>query len=176
MYQNKGLVVMKTLFNLQHKIQGWCDAPLTKLGIEQAKITGKYFKEQNIIFNHSYSSTFKGACDTLDIDHKKFYTRIKELKELNFRVFEAKDDFFKQLSGESELKLRERMFKTLTEIMDKENHETVLAVSYGESKQCSKVKRIEKFYNCCILKLEYENAIFNFSKINEQEIRCLVFK
>ena len=35
----------QTLFNLQHKIQGWCDAPLTQLGIEQAKIAGKYFKE-----------------------------------------------------------------------------------------------------------------------------------
>ena len=23
----------QTLFNLQHKIQGWCDAPLTPLGI-----------------------------------------------------------------------------------------------------------------------------------------------
>ena len=27
----------KTLFNLQHKIQGFCDSPLTSLGIKQAK-------------------------------------------------------------------------------------------------------------------------------------------
>ena len=28
----------QTLFNLQHKIQGWCDSPLTELGIKQAKV------------------------------------------------------------------------------------------------------------------------------------------
>ena len=28
----------QTLFNLQHKIQGWCDSPLTELGIKQAKL------------------------------------------------------------------------------------------------------------------------------------------
>ncbi len=34
----------QTLFNLQHKIQGWCDSPLTELGIKQAKVAGKWFK------------------------------------------------------------------------------------------------------------------------------------
>lgn len=28
----------QTLFNLQHKIQGWCDAPLTEIGIKQAEV------------------------------------------------------------------------------------------------------------------------------------------
>ena len=31
----------QTLFNLQHKIQGWCDSPLTELGIKQAKVAEK---------------------------------------------------------------------------------------------------------------------------------------
>ena len=35
----------QTLFNLQHKIQGWCDSPLTELGIKQAKVAGKWFKD-----------------------------------------------------------------------------------------------------------------------------------
>lgn len=34
----------QTLFNLEHKIQGWCDSPLTELGINQAKIAGRYFE------------------------------------------------------------------------------------------------------------------------------------
>ena len=38
----------QTLFNVQHKIQGWCDAPLTELGIKQAKIAGEYFKNNHI--------------------------------------------------------------------------------------------------------------------------------
>lgn len=38
----------QTLFNLEHKIQGWCDSPLTELGINQAKIAGRYFTDNKI--------------------------------------------------------------------------------------------------------------------------------
>lgn len=34
----------QTLFNLQHKIQGWCDAPLTPLGIKQAEVADNISK------------------------------------------------------------------------------------------------------------------------------------
>lgn len=34
----------QTLFNQRKKIQGFCDAPLTELGVKQAKIAGSYFK------------------------------------------------------------------------------------------------------------------------------------
>ena len=30
----------QTLFNLRHKVQGWCDAPLTDFGVYQAKVAG----------------------------------------------------------------------------------------------------------------------------------------
>jgi probable phosphoglycerate mutase len=56
----------QTLFNLRRKVQGWCDSPLTELGINQAKIAGQYFKDNNIIFEHAYSSTSERACDTLE--------------------------------------------------------------------------------------------------------------
>ena len=39
----------QTLFNVRRKVQGWCDSPLTELGIKQAEIAAKYFKEHNII-------------------------------------------------------------------------------------------------------------------------------
>ena len=45
----------QTLFNLQHKIQGWCDSPLTELGIKQAKVAEKWFKDHDITFDHAYS-------------------------------------------------------------------------------------------------------------------------
>ena len=38
----------QTLFNLRHKVQGWCDAPLTDFGIYQAKVAGQYFKDASI--------------------------------------------------------------------------------------------------------------------------------
>ena len=108
----------QTLFNLQHKIQGWCDAPLTPLGIKQAQIASQYFKDNQIVFDHAYSSTSERACDTLEIvtDSQMPYTRLKGLKEWNFGAFEGKDeclnpklpygDFFKQYGGEGEMELR----------------------------------------------------------------------
>ena len=57
----------QTLFNVRRKIQGWCDAPLTELGIKQAEIASEYFKNNNITFDHAYSSTSERACDTLEI-------------------------------------------------------------------------------------------------------------
>ena len=39
----------QTLFNLRRKVQGWCDAPLTNLGVKQAIIAGEYFKSNNIL-------------------------------------------------------------------------------------------------------------------------------
>ena len=47
----------QTLFNLEHKIQGWCDSPLTELGIAQAKIAGRYFTDNKIKLDHCYAST-----------------------------------------------------------------------------------------------------------------------
>lgn len=183
----------QTLFNLQHKIQGWCDAPLTELGIKQAQIAGQYFKDNHIFFDHAYSSTSERACDTLEYvtDNKISYTRVKGLKEWNFGVYEGKDeclnpklpygDFFKSFGGEGEMELRERISQTLTDIMNKEDHEIVLAVSHGAAcaqfyktwEQYAKVLKNERFYNCCILKYEYENGIFTLVDIHNHDFTSL---
>ncbi len=183
----------QTLFNVQHKIQGWCDAPLTQLGIQQAKIAGQYFKDNHITFDHAYSSTSERACDTLEYvtDFQMPYTRVKGLKEWNFGVYEGKDeclnpklpygDFFKQFGGEGEMELRERMSNTLTEIMEKEGHESVLAVSHGAAcaqfyrawEKYAKVLKTERFYNCCILKFEYENGVFTLVEIHNHDFTSL---
>ena len=178
----------QTLFNLQHKIQGWCDAPLTQLGIKQAKIASEYFKDNQITFDHAYSSTSERACDTLEIVTKMPYTRVKGLKEWNFGAFEGKDeclnpklpygDFFKQFGGDSEMELRERMVKTLTDIMNQDDHKVVLAVSHGAAcaqfyrafEQYAKVIKKERFYNCCILKFEYENGIFTLVELYNKNV------
>ena len=180
----------QTLFNLQHKIQGWCDAPLTPLGIKQARIAGEYFKDNKIQFDHAYSSTAERACDTLEIvtDYQMPYTRVKGLKEWNFGVFEGKDeclnpplpygDFFKAYGGEGEMEVRERMSKTLTGIMNQEDHQIVLAVSHGGVcaqfyrawEKYAKVEKKERFYNCCILKYEYEDGIFTLVDIINKNV------
>lgn len=82
----------QTLFNVQQRIQGWCDSPLTELGIQQAKKAGQYFKEHQIHFDHAYSSTSERCCDTLELVTDMPYTRLKGLKE----------NFYGELEAESE--------------------------------------------------------------------------
>lgn len=175
----------QTLFNIRRKIQGWCDAPLTELGIKQAQIAGKYFVENHIEFDFAYSSTSERACDTLELvtGGRVPYTRVKGLKEWNFGIFEGESedlnpplpygDFFKTFGGEGELEVRQRMADTLSEIMERENHTMVLAVSHGAScrsfmRYWEKNQRVEvkgRLENCCILKFEYEKDAFSLVDI-----------
>lgn len=168
----------QTLFNQRKKIQGFCDAPLTDLGIKQAKIAGSYFKENNITFDQAYSSTSERACDTLELITDKSYQRLKGLKEWNFGTFEGESedlnpplpygDFFAEYGGEREVDFRDRLVTTMERIMSQDNHDTVLAVSHrldlcsicqilGKNKQNWQSNRTEKLR---ILKFEYENGRF----------------
>ena len=173
----------QTLFNVEHKIQGWCDSPLTEQGIKQAEIAARYFDDNKITFDHCYASTSERACDTLEIvtHHKYPYTRVKGLKEWNFGRFEAMDeflnpsaprgygDFFVQYGGESQQQVQDRMVKTLTEIMEKEDHHDVLALSHGGAcfffvrafDDYNAVIDYSRVGNCTIFKLVYEDDIFS---------------
>ncbi len=177
----------QTLFNQLHKIQGWCDSPLTEEGIAQGKRAGAYFKEAGIVFDHAYSSTAERASDTLELVCDLPYTRLKGLKEFNFGRFEGEreglnpplpyNDFFVYYGGESETEVRQRMSKTLEEIMEHEDHQVVLAVSHGGScrqfmrvwEHNAKVKLQTKLYNCAIMKFSYENHQFTLEEIINRE-------
>lgn len=37
------------------------------IGENQARIAGKYFIKNNIVFDHAYASTSERACDTLEL-------------------------------------------------------------------------------------------------------------
>lgn len=172
----------QTLFNQRRKIQGSCDSPLTELGIEQAKKASEYFKNINI--THAYSSTSERCCDTLEIvtEGKIPYIRLKGLKEMNFGLFEGESEdlnpktpngyatFFKQFGGETQDEVKIRLKETCIDIMEKEGHDTVLAVSHGgacyhflrnwhdEEFVANELKK--GFPNCSIFKYEYENKTF----------------
>ena len=177
----------QTLFNLRRKIQGACDSPLTERGIEQAKMAGDYLKD--VSFDHFYSSTAERACDTLEfaIGEGVTYLRLKGLKEMNFGTFEGESEdlnpktpggyatFFVPYGGESQ-EVKKRMKKTCTEIMEKDDHHTVLAVSHGGA--CfhfmrnwvseEKVQQIMSeggFPNCTICKYEYEDQVFKLIEV-----------
>lgn len=176
----------QTLFNVQHKNQGWCDSPLTALGKEQAEIAKKYFKDNKVKFDAAYCSTSERAVDTLELITDMPYTRLKGLKEWNFGAYEAKDsflnppspfgDFFKNYGGEGQTEFVDRIVSTMTNIMEKETG-TVLVVSHGAA--CARFTHYFDDYNeviahkglknCAIFKYEYEKGIFRLLDLIEYD-------
>ena len=174
----------QTLFNKRHRIQGWCDAPLTDLGVYQAQVAGQYFKNAGVVFDAAYSSTSERACDTLEIvTGRTDYTRLKGVKEWNFGFFEAQterlqpkfragavsfEDLYVPYGGEDVTQVGERMLTTLTEVMKKtptvEN--PTLVVSHGGAMWAFYLKvgyfpdPNIYFSNCAICHYQYENDQF----------------
>ncbi|MEG0328113.1 MAG: histidine phosphatase family protein [Erysipelothrix sp.] len=182
----------QTLFNKQSKIQGYCDSPLTQLGIEQAKIAGSYFKRNNIKIDAAYSSTSERASDTLELVMSIPYTRVKNLKEWNFGDLEAEGEhlnpplpygnFFTQFGGESELDVRNRLNQVMINIAENDPSNSILVVSHGGSmaqflrnwEENSPVKRTGKIQNCSIFKFEYEHEKFSLVEIIEHDFSTLL--
>lgn len=181
----------QTLFNSLGKIQGFCDSPLTELGIEQAQIAGKYFKDHGISFDKAVSSSQERACDTLENVVDMPYKRLKGIKEWNFGLFEGESERlnpkpkagytteFVPYGGESHEDVTKRMVQTLTQEME-EVENTLLAVSHGGA--CLRFLMawydcwngdFPYFSNCCIQKLKYEDGQFTLLKsidpINNKE-------
>lgn len=175
----------QTYFNLWHKIQGWCDSPLTAAGINQAKAARIYFLNNHIHFDTAYCSTSERASDTLELvtDHQLSYTRLKGLREWGFGSFEAQDerlnppipyqDFFSQYGGESQSELTQRITATITEIAEKNPNKTVLIVSHaGAIVNFLRSINIDlhklthtRFSNCGIVELNFQNSSFSFVQL-----------
>ena len=177
----------ETLFNQRRKIQGWCDSPLTENGIKQAQAAKNYLKD--IPFDHYYSSTAERCCDKLEIvtDFKVPYVRVKQLKERYFGIFEGEsedlnplisddfgyDDLFPHYGGEYTSEVRDRMNQALSNIMEKEDHETVLVVSHGGAclsflsgiMDTSIIRKSGGMKNCSILHFTYDNHQFHYVDI-----------
>lgn len=177
----------QTLFNLRGKIQGACDSPLTDEGIKQAEIVRDYFINHEINFDFAYSSTQERAVDTAEIVCSyKNVAHLKGIKEWNFGLFEGESeqlnpkikegetsygDFFVDYGGESSEQVQKRMNSTLIEVMENENHNTILCVSHGGAMyrfiqkwvSQERIKNI-KFTNCCILKFDYSDGEFEFKE------------
>lgn len=177
----------ETLFNRQHKIQGWCDSPLTENGKAQAKKAGEYLK--NIPLDHAYCSTSERCVDTLKLACDLPYTCTKGLKEQFYGELEGESErlnkhltpkdcetFYLQFGGESSNTVKDRMMATLTEIMEKEDHHNVLAVSHGGA--CfnflravqDPMEELKKgFGNCCIFVYTYDNHQFKLKEVIRQK-------
>lgn len=179
----------ETLFNLQGKTQGWCDSPLTTRGMEQARLTGEEFARRGLRFDHAYSSTSERCTDTLELTCSAAFGRVlpyerrKNLRELNFGEYEAKDQFLEahdngfdtfyvQFGGESRSEASQRMEDELVAIMERPDHESVLVCSHGgvainfymRWRAHAKVPPTT-FSNCMTYVYEYENGIFSCTEM-----------
>ena len=139
----------ETVFNVQERIQGWVDSPLTEHGIEQARAAGRSLAEHGVVFDHAYCSTAERASDTLELVLEAMgqplpYERMKALREHYHGKLEAEserlnrdvamdemDAFYRYFGGETLGETRDRVVPALLDIMERPEHENVLVVSHA---------------------------------------------
>ena len=172
----------ETVFNRKGRIQGWCDSPLTDLGVSQAKQLGKELK--NIPFDVCFCSTSERAIDTANYILEGRNIKIissKKLKEQSFGDFEAeksvnifKDgvifpDGYRFCGGENHSDVIERVMNELKKIASEYQNANVLVVCHG-----SAIKHIVNYLspgfvmekpttatlvpNCSITQIDYDNG------------------
>ena len=178
----------QTLFNLQKRIQGACDSPLTDLGVQQAQAARDYFRDRGVHFDAAFASTQERACDTLEIviGSDQAYQRLKGLKEWNFGLFEGQaeflnpkhqpgqqtyGDYFVEYEGESDIEVGRRMLETVTRTLDQTEGDNVLMVSHGGAMwvfylALDLVKDpIPRMPNCGIYEFTYNEGQFDIVQI-----------
>lgn len=172
----------ETVLNRKGRIQGWCDSPLTDLGVSQAKQLCKEL--ENIPFDVCFCSTSERAIDTANYILEGRNVKVipsKNLKEQSFGDFEAEKsvDIFKDgvrfpdgyrfCGGENHSDVIERVFNALKKIASEYPNANVLVVCHG-----SAIKHIVNYLcpgfvneqpttaalvpNCSITRIDYDNG------------------
>lgn len=157
---------VETEFNVQNRIQGRCDSPITEKGLRQACKVKEFFENNDYCFDHTYSSVSDRAYNSLKliVGNKYPYSKVNGLQEWDFGSFEGKDcllqpkfpfgDFYKQYGGETQKELTERVVNTLFYLIKMEENKDILVVSH---------------YCVCALFYEYwreTSLISDFKRIN----------
>lgn len=186
----------KTYFNELDLTQGWCDSPLSEIGMSQAKALAQKIKD--IAIDEAYSSTSERAYDTLEIALNNPFMTIKRdrrLKELNFGYFEGqpnalkgkmvKEDFrnietscdYRKFHGEKLADVVERHLDFLQEVVSDEDR-TIAIGGHGLSltalthhlceEQLQKEFPDFRFLgNACAVYMEYKNHQYSVLNIIE---------
>ena len=194
----------ETLFNAQHKSQGWCDSPITPRGVEQCKRAGEELARRGIEFDHFYSSTSERCCDTMELvcqaafGEVKPYVRKKGLRECGFGIFEAKDDFcepdfmdrgavrsliMQAGGGETDAQIFDRIGTCMSEIMADPTAQNVLVTSSGGvlrhffMQHANDEANAQVFVNsnCMCYVYEWEDGVFTLSEVYVPDIADLDF-
>jgi broad specificity phosphatase PhoE len=186
----------ETVWNKQNRVLGWKNIRLSKLGREQAVKLAKRLKNEKI--DAIYTSKLSRAVDTakeINKFHKLKMISVPELNEVNFGIWEgvtwdeAKEKYpdvyterekriynYKLKKGESNKEVWTRVYKVITDIIEKHPDKTVLIVSHGAVKmlllrhylkKSIKELRKEKYHNAGITILEIKNKKAKFHVIND---------
>ncbi|AOR24701.1 histidine phosphatase family protein [Clostridium taeniosporum] len=142
----------ETEWNIDRKLQGSQDSPLTERGLRQARSLRDRLKNEKI--DVIYSSPTKRALDTAKIIAEANNTPIvtcDEFKEIGFGEYEGKyikdlpiigeNNFLEEMfcgnheikgtNGETLLDVKNRSFKMLESILEKESDKNILIVTHG---------------------------------------------
>lgn len=176
----------ETLFNTQKRVQGWSDSPLTEIGIAQARAVGNYFTEQGIVFRSAYSSTQERATDTLKLVTDAPYKQLKGLKEMNFGIFEAREeellpkhrpgsrsfeDLLVPFGGEDVREVGKRVREAILSVAEEDPADSILMVSHGAAiwglVQVLDVQFPPGIFlsNCAVCQLVIEEGQITFEKL-----------
>lgn len=171
----------ETVFNVKYIVQGTCDSPLTDKGHSQAKAAKKVLEDNHITFDHAYCSYMHRTEETLLEITDMPYERNNGLNERCYGTmegesrsiaenltYEQRSQLYELCNGETKEHLLERMHSFLTEIMNKEDHNSVLCVSHGAAMSyflysIAPDNGIDRLENCHILEFEYDGK-FHFVK------------
>lgn len=137
----------QTMFNLEHRLQGMCDSPLTEKGIADAHRAELALR--TIPFDRAFCSSSERCIDTAAIvleRHNVTAKPMKPLKEIDFGSLDGhlideireeyelrkKTDDFGDLGGDTSESIYRRITTTFNQIADTAmDGENILIVSHG---------------------------------------------
>ena len=181
----------QTQYNLQGRVQGHCDSPLTELGASQAHAAGAWLAAQGVSFERIFSSPLGRALATAEVAREELAAAglpapavepVDGLIERSYGPFEggpASDvpaelwdpgETLVPYGGEGSAALRERIVATLTELMVSSRAQTVLAVSHGSAtlqfkrawEHAARCPQNVHLGNCCVLVFDFDPAARTF--------------
>ncbi len=177
----------ETLWNLEHRFQGWKDSELTEIGVKRAEFLGK--RLEHVKIDKIFTSPIKRAKRTAEIirgNREIEVVEVEGLKEISFGKWEgmsteeikACEEYVDELEnlfnkpysytsfeGENIKEFTERLFKTVEDIIRENKDKDILLVSHG---MC--VRYLTAYFKNELEEKQIVNCpIFNQASYNEVE-------
>lgn len=181
----------ETLWNLEKRLQGWSNSPLSELGINQAKWLSERLKDQpiDIIYSSPLERAYNTACiirgdRDIEIIKSDAFKEIdtgewtgKSYDEMQALGIEEVNNFYnfphlyKSKIGEDYYQVKERTHKGLKEVLAKHKGENILIVTHGvalkvmmmyfEEKPMEKLWDLPYIYQTSLTEIDIEEDNYN---------------